>query len=331
MGDCLTHTKEPKHKPRLCIDQQIEHLKTKGITFKVCSEAAAKDFLACNNYFRTTSYRKLYERHASGPHAGSYINLDFADLIALSRIDRKLRETLPMAAIDIEHFAKERLLSASASHKEDGYAVIADFYASLNHNTRNRLFGYLSIRGAKGEKHDNYTGNIVAHYGIEGLPLWAALEVIEFGTFAALYKFCAERWDDEKMRQEHYILKSVKALRNAVAHNSCIVNGFTRDSELANYTTNAFVIKSMNDAGLKNSKSRRSKMRNLRIAQIAASLWALSRFCPKESCLPRHAKRFDELKELINETDILNHSNDGLVSFFIFLFKLIDIWVPSQA
>ncbi len=320
-----------ERKPRLTIDQQIAHLKTKGVTFNACSEADAMEFLSRNNYYRTASYRKLYERRADGPQPGTYIGLDFADLISLSRIDRRLREVLLLAAIDVEHFSRERLLTAAAERDEDGYGVVSDFYASLNLSTRNRLIGGLNARGSEGERHDNYTGDIVARYGAEKLPLWAALEVMDFGTFTTMYKFCAERWDNERMRQEHYVLRSVRALRNAVAHNSCIINGLTKEGELAGYKTNALVSDAMNAAGIKNTKTRRAKMRNLRIAQIAATLWALAEFCPQESCLPRHAARFHEFRLATEEIGILDHAHDGIVSFFVFLFKLVDIWVPTRA
>lgn len=33
---------------------------------------------------------------------------------------------------------------------------------------------------------------------------------LDFDTFLTSYKFCAERWEDAVMLQEHYVLKSVK-------------------------------------------------------------------------------------------------------------------------
>lgn len=322
---------QPHDKPLLTISEQIAHLKSKGVTFDLCDEAEATAFLTKNNYLRTASYRMLYEQRVDGDRAGTYINLDFGDLIALSRIDRRLRETLLLAAADVEHFAKVRLLNRAEIENEDGYAIILTFYESLNHSERSRIQGTLKMRSSTGERHDNYTGDLIAHYGVERLPLWAVVEVMEFGHLLTLYKYCAERWNDRRMLQEHYVLKSVKALRNATAHGSCIANGFTKKAEYAGYEVNALVAKSMSEEGMPNTKTRRSKMKNLRIAQIAATLWAIREFCPEDTCQRRHALRFAELKSFIAETGLLERANDGIVSFFDFLNKLVDIWIPQQS
>ena len=47
-------------KPKLTIDEQIDHLKTKGVTFERCSEPEAAAYLTdVNYYFRVTAYRTL--------------------------------------------------------------------------------------------------------------------------------------------------------------------------------------------------------------------------------------------------------------------------------
>ena len=317
-------------KPLLTIPEQIAHLKSKGVTFSLCTEQEAAAFLTKNNYLRTASDRKLYEQRIDSDRAGTYIGLDFGDLIALSRIDRRLREALLLAASDIEHFAKVHVLNRAESESEDGYAIVRDFYENLNHSERNRIQGMLKTRGSTGEQHDNYTGDLIAHYGVERLPLWIVVEVMEFGPFLTLYKHCAGRWNDSRMLQEHYVLKSVKALRNATAHGSCIVNGFTKKAERAGYEVNTLVATSMSKAGMPNTKTRRSKMRNLRIAQITSTLWAVEEFCPTETCQTRHALRFAELERFIAETGLLTRANDGIVSFFDFFEKLVDIWIPLR-
>ena len=51
------------------------------------------------------------------------------------------------------------------------------------------------------------------------------LELSSFGAFADFYLFCSERWDDPRMRDEHYLLRRVSSLRNAAAHSSAMING----------------------------------------------------------------------------------------------------------
>ena len=48
-------------KPKLSVDEQIEHLKSKGVLFNIMDEEKAKDYLKRhNNYFKLTAYRKNY-------------------------------------------------------------------------------------------------------------------------------------------------------------------------------------------------------------------------------------------------------------------------------
>lgn len=76
----------------------------------------------------------------------------------------------------------------------------------------------MRVRSSDGERHDIYAGDLIAHH-MGDMPVWVFQEVIDFGTFVGFYLFCAGRWEDDEMLQEHYALKSVKALRNATAHN----------------------------------------------------------------------------------------------------------------
>ena len=101
----------PRAKPLLSAAELVALLKSKGVTFNLCSEADAVTYLTeTNNYLRAASYRKLFPTHLEGPRVGQYINLDFAYLIELSSVDRRLRETLLGIVIDVEHFAKIELL-----------------------------------------------------------------------------------------------------------------------------------------------------------------------------------------------------------------------------
>ena len=90
----------PKH--FLTPEQQVAHLRARGVRFELCPETDAADYLRRgNNYLRTASYRKLYDRVLEGPWAGEYSNLDFAYLVDLSSIDRRLREAFRDLTIDV--------------------------------------------------------------------------------------------------------------------------------------------------------------------------------------------------------------------------------------
>ena len=77
-------------KPLLTIDELIEHMKTKGITFSIVSESDAKKFLHENNYYmKLASYRANYPKYETGSKQGQYINL----------ILRILKSFLPLICI----------------------------------------------------------------------------------------------------------------------------------------------------------------------------------------------------------------------------------------
>jgi hypothetical protein len=79
-------------KQKLNIEQQIQHMKGKGIQFNIVSEDEARIYLSKNNYyFRLKAYAKNYEKYNSGKNKGKYFNLEFAFLKELAIIDMRLR------------------------------------------------------------------------------------------------------------------------------------------------------------------------------------------------------------------------------------------------
>ena len=317
--------------PFLDAEQLICHLKSRGVTFELCSETDAAAYLDyANNYLRTASYRKLYPKRIEGNQINSYINLDFGSLVALSSFDRQLRETFLAISVDVEHFARIKVLRRAIAEWEDGYAIVNDFYENLNHQRRHAIEGNLIKRSRNDDKRDAYAGDLIAHYK-HNMPAWVLLEVLEFGAFLTFYKFCAERWGENQMEQEHYVLKSVKALRNATAHNHCIINGFAPNAPGPDYHTNVLITNALNAAGLHRTKSRRAKLANLRIAQIAATLYALDSICTGEHTKNRHAESLRALRSRYGELLPTIRPTNSLASFFGFLWKLVDIWAPCLA
>jgi abortive infection bacteriophage resistance protein len=317
-----------ERKPMLTVDKQIEHLKSKGVKFDLCSEDAASSYLEhTNNYLRAAAYRKLYSRRTDGDRPGTYVNLDFEDLVELSSIDRRLREALLAAAIDVEHFAKVRLLQRCGEHTEDGYSIVVDYLGSISPRQCSRIEGAFDARSGDGRTHDEYSGDLIAHYA-DTYPVWVFLEVVEFGVLADMWRYCAGRWGEQVMRDEHYVLKSVKALRNACAHNSLIVNGFTSAAANADYQVSRSIAISLIRNGMPKTKSRQAKLKNLRMAQIAATLYSVNEFCELDTTRARHARRMADVRSYAVSCGVLSRANDGIVSFFDFVWKMVDIWLP---
>ncbi len=332
MADKTTQQTTGKHRPLLHIDDQLDHLADKGVSFDLCPRDVAADYLRSgNNLFRASAYRKLFPLQNQGEQAGRYLGLDFEHLRVLSSLDRKFRQCFLSITIDVEHFARIKLLNACEVHGEDGYTVVADFLSQANHKMRNRITGNLEGRSKKGDRFDEYSGHLIAHYLKKRIPIWVFLEIIEFGTFNSLFLFCAERWNDEEMRQEHYVLRSCQMLRNACAHNSCILNGISRASEETNTDINGLITDSLNKHGLKRSKTRRARLNNLRTAQMASALYASKRICTREKTRARHSAMLAELRDAWRDSAELFTKNNLITSFFDFFFKIVDVWAPEQA
>lgn len=167
-------------KPMLDVEEQIEHLKSKGITFELCTEEQAAAYLADRTYlFKLAAYRELFEKRIGGEHDGEYINLDFAYLKELASVDRTLRYTLLPLTLDVEHFARVELMrEATERENEDGYAIVSDYMGSLNHNERRRREGEIKALAP-----DAYCGDLVAKYSLpDRMPLWVLLELVSLAS-----------------------------------------------------------------------------------------------------------------------------------------------------
>lgn len=59
-----TQQTEKRAKPPLTVEQQLVHLKAKGVTFDLCNEEEAATYLSDKcQFFRVIAYRKLFDKH----------------------------------------------------------------------------------------------------------------------------------------------------------------------------------------------------------------------------------------------------------------------------
>ena len=119
-----------QNKPKLTAKQLVTKMKIdKGVTFSKFSEKRAEKYLFdINNYLRTASYRKNYQKYLNEQNKGKYIGLDFGYLQELSEIDSELRTELSSICFDLEHDLKIRLLQdVEKNPKDDGYKIVDNF------------------------------------------------------------------------------------------------------------------------------------------------------------------------------------------------------------
>lgn len=218
-------------KPMLAACNLIQRMRGKGICFDIMSLSEAETYLIeKNNYLRTASYRKLFEKYTNGQNRGRYMNLDFAYLVELSTIDMHLRYLIEKMCLDIEHALGVRLLNLIENDpNEDGYQIVEDFldsqpsvrtaisHAASSPYVKDLAQKYLQITASTSEI--GKTQYEVTQYN--DCPAWVLIEMLSFGDIIRLYDFYCQRSCHKPIKIQ--VLNLVRSLRNAVAHNNCVL------------------------------------------------------------------------------------------------------------
>ncbi len=308
-------------KPFLTVPQQIEHLKSKGISFEIMDEQAATKYLSSNNnFFRVRSYRKNYPISNEGANAGKYVGLDFAMLCELGTIDMHLRYTLIQIALNAEHFLKVKLLRKFEEYGEDGYSIISDYFDYLKTEDEIKETKYYKkLEDELSRNQDNpYCGGII-YACCDGYSTWAFVEVISLGTLLSFYRFCASKYNDKDMKNDFHLMTSVKKLRNACAHNNCILNDLrSKDSTITPDLNMLNKLKSNRRSTIK------KKLKNERVLEIVTLLYTHKKLASSEA----NAGIYKLLKQLLDRMVIHKDyfkNNNMLVSYYEFFHQVIDI------
>ena len=319
-------------KPKLTAEELVEKLRVeKGIMFNITSAEEAVEYLRYrNNYLRIASYRKNYPKHRDGMNVGKYIQLEFAYLKELSIIDMYLRRILLNMCIDLEHALKVRLLAfVEQDANEDGYEVVQEF---LNLNPQ--------VKSSIARKADAiFTGDLIKSYfrlkntyngsqyptcEIEEIdcPLWVLLEIITFGEFNKLCYFYERRHPERAPLIEKRIINPISSLRNACAHNNCLLANFSYKDK----TTQPSSIISKEVARIVSigERERRNKLSSRPLFEIACLIYYYSIYVPETI----KKKTFEQLQDFTNNRMQRNMSyfdnNRKIKSSLQFLKKLVD-------
>lgn len=318
-------------KPKLSYQEQIEHLKAKGVLFNNISEQDALQYLKeNNNFFKLSSYRKNFAKDISGQH---YLHLDFSMLIDLAVIDMYLRFLVLKLSLNIEHFAKVNLMrKITTDSEEDGYSIVEDYFNTLS----DRESSYIKMELERNAK-SPYCKQAYQKYK-QRLPVWVFIEIISFGSFLSFYKFCAERFrsragaHDKKLRKmcndmtnDFYLMLSVKRIRNAAAHNNCIINDLrTQPSKKA--VSFELVRALRNDLGF-GQESIQKKISNIRIAQILTCLYMHKKLVSSPAI---NSHLSEELHNFVSRLFAKSKYDNNLLikSTFDVLSAVVDKWYP---
>lgn len=303
-------------KVNLCLDRQIEYMRDiSGIKFDIISEEEAKEFLKNSNYyFKIKSFAKNYDKYYKGENQGKYINLDFAYLQELSKLDMVLRKLIINMTLDIEYFAKTKLIyDCSENTYEDGYSIVEEF---LNKHQ------YIKEELIRSKSYYNsISGDLKRKYS-EKPAIWNLVEMISFGDFIKLYGFYYSKYKSK----DNYAnsLWSVKCLRNAAAHNNCILNALKNPYNIK-LNSNKEVLRYIHNIKSITKIEKQKKMSNPIIHDFVVTIYVFNSLVNSKST---KKKNMIELENIINNRFIKNkeyfEKNQVIKSSYKFIKKVVE-------
>lgn len=289
------------------LDQQIRELKEAGVIFEKCSEVEARKYMVdkCSAY-KVSAYMQLFDIFTEGENEGKYIDLDFYQLKYLAEVDQRLREILLAMSLDIEHFCKTRLITKCVIAEIDDYTIMTDYMNSQDDWQRT----YIEREVARSKK-DSTNNHIFERYG-ECLPLSAFVEVVPFGTIIGLVKYCGIQSDNKEMVADYFVLRSVQSLRNACAHNSCILLDLsprTGGTKVAPPEIN----KALSAIGI-SKRLRHRWLQTVPTARIASLLYLYFKMVPEGSTKTRRCIDLKQFLEDVEKSSVLPAENPAIAA-----------------
>lgn len=228
--------------------------------------------------------------------------------------------------LDIEHALKIRILRDICCDKdEDGYEIVTESICK---------HPYI-VQEIYKKRFSTYVGDLINNYfkfqiidGEDGkslvgicettCPVWALMEIIGFGDFIKFYTFYYS--EQQPYGVTDNILNLVKSLRNACAHNNCLIHNLRSGNSKPPYTISNFISKIK---GI--SKDVRNKnLRRRPILEMTALLYIYEEVVV--DTIKKH--RLEELDDLLKNRMLKNRhyfkDQQIVKSTYYFFVKIVD-------
>lgn len=196
------------------VDNHIKELERFGISFTDTTTERARKFLTTNTY-----YEKLRSYLGRAPEEGEFSGLDFNDLVELSKIDFSLSRQVLTLALSIEHALKIRIyrlieLEEATTLKK----CLAKMPNYKGHPFRCKAIQMSDYSHTYLDAPSTYATDLI----VSDCALWELLESLSFGDLIKFYKIILQVRKRKDSILFHY-LKRVQELRNAAAHENCLL------------------------------------------------------------------------------------------------------------
>lgn len=313
----------PANDVKLSIDEQIADFENKNVRFDIYSKEDAKKFLRYNSYFfKLKTYAHNYDKYSKVDMSNMYVNLDFAYLVELSSLDMYFRRLIIGMCLDVEHVLKTRLIyDITNNPAEDGYEIVKeyvdghyDILSSMYRNIGNSANSELLNKIKENEEH---------------IPVWKFVEVLPFGRFIELYELYYDKTGGNKYTN---LLGSIKFLRNAAAHNTCLLNTMKKPYSIK--VRKCMEIMNALTKSKKFSTSYKSKMHNPVIHDFVVLLFVYFDILNTSANRSMREKGIDELKKLFFEI-MPRHKeyfikNNVLIENYNFICQVINLLINKR-
>lgn len=328
----------PEYKKRkLSFDEQIAYMRdNKNIGFSIIGVKAAREFLSNHNYyFRVKSYAKNYEQYVDSVNGkkGKYIELEFAYLKELSILDMHFKNIAHKMLGAIEHFSKIQLLRDFEDDEGDGYYIVKEFFR-IHENTQILAKVIRNQNGYSGGLIRKCCPIIPVTVDNQNFALWNIIEVLSFGELISFYTFYSSRYSKTNRDVKHIvnILWSARMLRNAIAHDNCLLNslkdGYSNKKFRSNKKLNSFIQKRVPSIS---ATTRKQRLANPVVHDFAATIHLFNEIVSSKEI---RKERMLELQSFLSDRCLLHskyfEKNTILVSTYNFFNNLVEYYSDYQ-
>lgn len=215
-------------------------------------------------------------------------------------------------SLDIEHFLKVKLLNDfSKNNEEDGYSIVKVFFAE-------NPTAFKQIENQKNPFTKNLKEAINGNYAI-----WNVVELLPFGSFISLLELYYNKYEDKKMSRIISSLYAVKCIRNAAAHNNCLLNTISNKTSVK-ITPTARVVNLVSKIDSIAETSRNTKMKNAITHDFVALLLIFDEIVTSSKTKQYTYNDLVAFYERLNKHSDYFVKNSDIQSTFIFFKYVID-------
>lgn len=298
------------------IDEQLKNLEDKNVQFNIMSKEEAREYLQNNTYyFKLKSYEKSFEFNVS---KNQYINLEFAYLVELSKLDMYLRELIIRISLHTEHFLKVKLIDdLTKNEKEDGYHVVRELFSKYP----------FVVDHINQKKYNSACADLIHKYE-NNWAAWNLIEVLSFGDFIKLYELYYLLYPEQVNEVASDLIWPLKFIRNASAHNNCLLNTLRKpyvythlyDKKRRTIIVNKRLVSLLSSVPTITKNNRKKKITNPVIHDFMASLFLFDEICTSQVF---KMKIFTEVKEFVDGRLIENKEFFNFDNVFTTIYDFI--------